>query len=169
MNLEFSFEYDLWNKSEVESITKQCIESVFNELKLKSDNIEICLLFTSDEEVRILNKTFRGIDKPTNVLSFPAESIEKDDDNFATPCILGSVAIAYETLKRESEEQNKKFEHHLSHLIIHSVLHLLGYDHIDKDKVIEMEQLEVKILSSIGIPDPYQFNSEEQENVYKVS
>ncbi len=163
MNIEISIENDAWDDLDVDSIADECVEATFSELKLNGKCVEICMLFTDDNEVRTLNKTFRGIDSATNVLSFPATPIDDcccDDECdcgcHEHDCILGSVAIAYETMKRESEEQGKTLEEHLRHLIVHSTLHLLGYDHIEAAEAKEMENLEVKILKRLGVEDPYQ-------------
>jgi probable rRNA maturation factor len=101
--------------------------------------------FTDDAEIQQLNKDFRGKDKPTNVLSFP-----NDSDDY-----LGDIAISVDTIKREAEEQDKPYEHHMLHMIIHGFLHLLGYDHIEDDEAEEMESFEIAVLQEIGIKNPY--------------
>jgi probable rRNA maturation factor len=124
---------------------------------------EINVLLTDDATIRDLNKTHRGYDKPTNVLSFPSlepEAISayhhKQNDQAV---ILGDVVLAFETIQKESLAEHKPFEHHLVHLTVHGILHLLGFDHQqDKDAVV-MESLEIKILSSLMIPNPYQERS----------
>ncbi|MBR1733926.1 MAG: rRNA maturation RNase YbeY [Alphaproteobacteria bacterium] len=166
MNLEISIEHKPWNRSNIRSIVNTCVNAVFSELNLNHYNVEICFLFTNDEEVQVLNRTYRGIDKPTNVLSFPADNIDDIEsdcgdvcccDNFGCNiCILGSVALAYETVEREVEDTDISFDDHLKHLIIHSVLHLLGYDHIGEAEAEQMESLEIKILKSLNVADPYQ-------------
>ena len=116
---------------------------------------ELAVMLTDDSGIRTLNNNWRGIDKPTNVLSFPAlqpEGARKPGD---APPMLGDIAIAYETTKREADEEGKPFEHHLSHLAIHGFLHLIGYDHENDADAEEMESLETEILEQLGIPDPY--------------
>ncbi|MBQ7673989.1 MAG: rRNA maturation RNase YbeY [Alphaproteobacteria bacterium] len=166
MNLEISIEYEPWNKSNIRSIVNNCVNAVFSELNINHYNVEICFLFTNDEEVRVLNRTYRGIDKPTNVLSFPADNIDDIEsdcgdvcgcDTFGcNTCVLGSVALAYETLEREIVDTSVSFDDHLRHLVVHSVLHLLGYDHIGETEAEQMESLEIKILKSLNVADPYQ-------------
>ena len=163
MNVEISVEHPSWNSiNDLEKITEECIESVFEMLNKDSLFQEVCVLFTNDDEIKCLNKTFRGIDKPTNVLSFPATKEEEwDYDAFENneterTNILGSIAIAYETLEREANEQQKIFTDHLKHLIVHSMLHLFGYDHIDDDKANEMESMEIKILEKLNVKNPYE-------------
>jgi probable rRNA maturation factor len=107
----------------------------------------VSLLLTGDGEVRDLNRRFRGQDKPTNVLSFPAP---QNPERF-----LGDVALAYGVCAREAAEQGKPLAHHLQHLVAHGVLHLLGYDHETDAQADEMEGLERTVLAGLGIPDPY--------------
>jgi probable rRNA maturation factor len=151
MNLEISVAYNSWNEEEVRSIATECAGAVFSEVGLSKNNMEICLLFSNDEEIRVLNKTYRGVNKPTNVLSFPMESPPDNDDYY----ILGSIAFAFETIKRESLEQKKIFQDHLKHLIVHSLLHLLRYDHVNGNEAKQMEMLEVAILRKMNVRNPY--------------
>jgi probable rRNA maturation factor len=110
---------------------------------------EISILLGDDTSVRALNSQFRHIDKPTNVLSFPApEGPGKGN-------ALGDIILGYETVEREAAEQNKVFLHHVQHLTIHGVLHLLGFDHERDGEAAEMEALETKLCLSLGIADPY--------------
>ena len=160
MNLAISCEDESWHEDNVSKIVKECVNAVFDKFEYDTKaNIEICFLFTNDGEIQALNKTFRGVDKPTNVLSFPSfqdDPLEGDEtDQDEEPCVLGSVAVAYQTTAREAEEQGKLFEDHLKHLIVHSLLHLLGYDHINDNEAEEMESLEVEILQKINVGDPY--------------
>nr|WP_246505137.1 rRNA maturation RNase YbeY [Microvirga antarctica] len=115
------------------------------------DALEVSVLLTDDKAVRVLNKTFRGMDKPTNVLSFPAPA----PPGVTGPRHLGDIALAYDTLVREAEEESKPLADHFAHLIVHGVLHLLGYDHEVEAEAERMEGLEVKALSTLGIADPY--------------
>jgi probable rRNA maturation factor len=102
--------------------------------------------------VRTLNRRWRGKDRPTNVLSFPA----LDSASRGKPRHLGDIVIAYETTKREAIGESKPFAHHLAHLTVHGFLHLLGYDHDKNNDAEKMERLERTILKRIGIPDPYE-------------
>jgi probable rRNA maturation factor len=151
MNLEISVEHDAWDKVLADlSLVQNCVAVVFDETLSINRDKEVCFLFTSDDEIRILNRTYRAVDKPTNVLSFPVSSEEIEDG------ILGSVALAFETIQKEALEQKKSLEDHLQHLIVHGVLHLLGHDHVDDSEADQMEALEVKILQKLGIKDPYE-------------
>ncbi|MDR2724336.1 MAG: rRNA maturation RNase YbeY [Holosporaceae bacterium] len=160
MNLKISVEYGSWNEKEVRFIVAECTEAVFSAIELRRNNLEICFLFTNDEEVRILNKTYRKINEPTNVLSFPAEILPKNDSY----CILGSIALAFETIERESLQQKKSIQNHLKHLIIHGLLHLLRYDHIEESEAEQMEALEIAILKKLNIKNPYEENYYDNEN-----
>ena len=118
-----------------------------------ADAVEISILLTTDAAVQALNKTWRGKDKPTNVLSFPAPP-QPPHVGMARP--LGDVVLAYDTMLRESAEQSKPLSHHLAHLLVHGTLHLLGQDHETGDADAEaMEALEIAALGTLGVPDPY--------------
>ncbi|MDR0556217.1 MAG: rRNA maturation RNase YbeY [Holosporaceae bacterium] len=148
-------ECNSWNEREVKTLMADCARAVFDELVLKTDNVEICFLFSDDKEIRTLNKTYLGVDKSTNVLSFPADDLTTAPSNDGRPCILGSIALAFETVEKEAQRQNKSFYDHLKHLIVHSLLHLLRYDHSSEQQAEQMESLEVKILQKLGIGNPY--------------
>lgn len=109
---------------------------------------EVAILLTDDKAIRLLNRQWRGIDKPTNVLSFPAacQGVVR---------FFGDIVIAYETLKRECDEENRDFLHHLAHLTVHGFLHLAGYDHQAEADAAKMEGLESKIMARLNMPDPY--------------
>ncbi|NKC01454.1 MAG: rRNA maturation RNase YbeY [Pseudomonadales bacterium] len=115
-------------------------------------NRSVCIRVCSAEESRSLNATYRGIDKPTNVLSFP---VEINDEIAVDAPILGDIAICWPVVEREAREQNKPLEQHATHLVLHGVLHLMGYDHVEEGQAEEMEAVEVAVLASLGVPDPY--------------
>jgi probable rRNA maturation factor len=115
---------------------------------------EVAVALLDDRAMRKLNKTYRGKDKPTNVLSFPAGAPPVGKRR-----LLGDVAMALGTVKREAKAQGKALEDHVTHLMVHAVLHLLGYDHEADPDAAEMEALERKILAALGIADPYRADS----------
>jgi len=125
----------------------------------ENSEVEVSFLFTGDAEVQVLNREYRGKDKPTNVLSFPDTELTQENLaealTYNEPLVLGDIAFAEETIKTEATEQNKSFLDHATHLTIHGVLHLLGYDHIEEADAEEMEQLEVQILTKLNIDNPY--------------
>lgn len=114
--------------------------------------VEVSLLFTGDEDIQEINAEWRGQDKPTNVLSFPAYPIAPGDQPGP---MLGDIAIARETVEREAVALEKSFDEHLTHLLVHGFLHLFGYDHMTAEEAEEMEGLETRILASLGLSDPY--------------
>lgn len=111
---------------------------------------ELSIVLLDDAEQRELNRQWRQIDKPTNVLSFP--QIEPFSPVVG---ILGDITLARETLEREALELGKSFTDHYTHLVVHGFLHILGYDHIEDDEALVMEGLETQILATLGIEDPY--------------
>jgi probable rRNA maturation factor len=113
----------------------------------------LAVLLTDDAAIRRLNAQWRGIDEPTNVLSFPPAPNTGAPMAAVTP--LGDIAIAYETTAREAAAEEKPFDDHLAHLAVHGFLHLLGYDHDSDADAATMEQLERAILARLGVPDPY--------------
>jgi probable rRNA maturation factor len=116
---------------------------------------ELAVMLTDDAGIRTLNLNWRGIDKPTNVLSFPALPPTGAGGPDDAPRMLGDIAIAYETTRKEADDEQKPFDHHLSHLAVHGFLHLIGYDHEKDGDAEAMEGLETEILAQLGIPDPY--------------
>ncbi len=113
---------------------------------------EASLVLADDALLRELNRTYRGQDRPTNVLAF---ATEEEPSAPGSPRLLGDVILARETLLREAEAQGKRPGDHLCHLVVHGLLHLLGYDHQAPQETAEMEALEVSILAGLGIADPY--------------
>lgn len=117
---------------------------------------EISVVLTDDAAMQTINQEHRGQNKPTNVLSFPAlepDMLAKLDGKY--PFLLGDLVFALQTVKREAEAGQISFHHHMSHLIVHGFLHLLGYDHEQDRQANAMETLETRILASLGIADPY--------------
>jgi len=136
---------DVWD--EVPLLCKPVIELTFAQAAIDGKNKAIAVVFSDDEQVRELNREFRDKDAPTNVLSFEQEPNDEE---------WGDIIFAYETILREAQEQGKDFSHHLTHLLVHGTLHLLGYDHTEDEEAEAMEALEIHILSKLGIDNPYQ-------------
>ena len=122
----------------------------------KEFRVNLCL--SDDDTVHKLNLEFRGMDKPTNVLSFANIDGADFDDMLANDDIIemGDIIIAYDTMQEQSKEQEISLEQHFCHLWAHGLLHILGYDHIEEDDRLEMEQIEIAVLGKLGIDNPYQ-------------
>jgi probable rRNA maturation factor len=147
---------DCWlAEPDAEAVIMRAIETAASMVEADTGEAELAVMLTDDLGIRTLNSNWRGIDTPTNVLSFPALQPRGERQADDAPRMLGDIAIAYETTRREADEEQKPFDHHLSHLAVHGFLHLIGHDH-EKDQEAEaMETLEREILSQLGIPDPY--------------
>jgi probable rRNA maturation factor len=144
---------DCWRaEPSAEDIVQRAIVAAAGATPGQADRAELAVMLTDDAGIRALNHDWRGIDKPTNVLSFPAVALPNVGSQ---PRALGDIAIAYETTLREATTENKPFGHHLSHLTVHGFLHLIGYDHDTDVDAETMETLERQILARLGIPDPY--------------
>lgn len=148
---------DAWNSDpDADAVIQRAVAVAAEMADADTADAELAVMLTDDAGIRTLNSNWRGIDKPTNVLSFPAlrppTGVSGADD---IPPMLGDIAIAYETARREADDEQKPFDHHLSHLAVHGFLHLVGYDHETDDEAEAMEALEIEILAQLGIPDPY--------------
>ena len=154
-----------WESFGLEALGERAGRAVLAGLDLPVEGFAISLMGCDDARIAVLNADFRGKPVPTNVLSWPSEERgaefvgdvpklpepgETDD-----PEPLGDIAIAWETCAREAEEQGKPMADHVTHLLVHGVLHLLGYDHVEDEDAPLMEGLEVRILASLGVSDPY--------------
>ena len=137
------------------TIVYRAIETAAVMVDADTAGAELAVMLTDDAGIRTLNRNWRGIDKPTNVLSFPALQPTGAPAADDAPRMLGDIAIAWETTRREADDEQTPFDHHLSHLAIHGFLHLVGYDHENDVDAEAMEYLEREILATLGIPDPY--------------
>ena len=147
---------DCWqSEPDAEAVIQRAVAAAAESVDEDVAEAEVAVMLTDDAGIRTLNSNWRGMDKPTNVLSFPALQPEGAWKPGDAPRMLGDIAIAYETMRREADEEHKPFDHHLSHLAVHGFLHLIGYDHENDDDAEEMEALETEILAHLGIPDPY--------------
>lgn len=143
--IEIEVEDPAWNAvTEVEAVVMRAALAAFG---MFEDVGGVVVLLTDDDSVAELNQQFRHKAGPTNVLSFPAP---ENPEN-----LLGDIALAYGVCAREAGEQGKSLADHLSHLTVHGVLHLAGYDHQTDDEAEAMEELERRVLASLGVSDPY--------------
>lgn len=137
----------------LEKLVVLALNAAASELGLTVDHpSEVSFLFTDDATIQAINNEWRGKDKPTNVLSFPAFPLRP---GMAPKPLLGDIVLAFETVQREAKDEHKSFDNHIAHLMIHGLLHLFGYDHETDSEAEAMEDLERKILSALAIPDPY--------------
>lgn len=161
-------EDDRWQQAGLAALAESAARATLQHLAFDPDGYEIAILACADARIAVLNADFRDKPTPTNVLSWPAEDLAPDaagalpeppspplQDPDDDPHHLGDIAIAYETCAGEALAQGKPFSAHVSHLIVHGVLHLLGYDHIRDADATLMERAEVEILGKLGLPDPY--------------
>jgi len=158
--MELDTDIEDWPEGEWEALAVRAAQAAGEgEPLLAHPRLAVSLLFTSDAEVHVLNREWRGRDKPTNVLSFPMlerEELEALGPGEGPPVMLGDIALAYATCAREAAEKGVSLEAHASHLIVHGLLHLAGHDHVESDEQAEaMERLETRILAKLGIADPY--------------
>ena len=164
MTVDLIVEEPRWEALGLAALAERAVDATLAHLNLAPDTHEIALLACDDARIATLNTEFRGKPTPTNVLSWPEEDLaaKAEGDTPKLPAttgpsegFLGDIAIAYDTCAREAAEQGKKPEAHVTHLVVHATLHLLGYDHIRDQDATLMEAIEVSILGKLGIADPY--------------
>lgn len=154
VDIDIAVEAGAWpTEAELETLVHRAVAAAFAELAPpRTGRSELSVVFSDDRSIQALNADWRGKDKPTNVLSFPAFP---PSDDTALPPMLGDVVLAAETVAREAELENKPLENHISHLVIHGLLHLLGLDHETDQEADAMEAVERAALGRLAIPDPY--------------
>ena len=159
LDIQLGVEAGKWpDEAELQSFCARVLEQAAGFLAMKAgqplpgEPVEISLVFTDDEDIRGINAEWRGQDKPTNVLSFPAFPLKPGG---RPGPMLGDIILAEETLRREALDQGIAFDDHLTHLLVHGFLHLFGYDHITDEEATVMEGLEIRILAELGLENPY--------------
>lgn len=157
-NLDIAIQDPIWEdmkglKSLSEKAVENTIEIANMAFKTIEKPVEISLVFMNDDAIRVLNREYRGKDKPTNVLSFAM--LGADDGPDVDIVTLGDIILSYETIAREAEIYDCSIEDHTVHMIVHGCLHLMGYDHIEEDDANIMETLEIRILELMNIRNPY--------------
>ena len=164
MSVDLVMEDARWKKLNLLQIANAAFKETLSQLNLRSENFICCILACNSKKIKGLNAQFRGKNNSTNVLSFPStheiyevRNISKFESKIDT-FELGDIAIAYEICKKEADISKIDFEDHVYHLIIHSVLHLLGFDHEEEKNAAEMEKIEVQVLAKLGITSPYLYN-----------
>jgi probable rRNA maturation factor len=152
--IDITVEAGDWPRKRVlRSLVEKAVDAALGEAGADAQaGSELSIVFSDDAHIRTLNAGWRGRDKPTNVLSFPAFPAKAGEK---LPPMLGDVVLAAETVAREAELEGKPLDHHIMHLVVHGVLHLIGYDHEDETEAETMEALERAALARLAIPDPY--------------
>ena len=154
-----------WEALGLPALAERAARAALEGMGLTPEGFEIALLGCGDDRIAVLNAEFRGKPQPTNVLSWPAWDLSPEVPGEAPkppeagaedhPESLGDIAIAWDTCAHEAEAQGKPLLDHVTHLLVHGVLHLLGHDHVDEADAAVMEAAEVRILAALGISDPY--------------
>lgn len=180
--INYIFNYKLWRSItfDIKPFTKKLVILTLQEAYKLHRKLELSINLSDDAELRVLNKQFLGKDRATNVLSFPSEDLVFYNDSIllnesfnlsdaqvsmdmssalenkhSNRIYLGDVAISFDRIKDEAIEQNKSFKNHYAHMIVHAILHLMNFDHDNVANRKVMEMLEIKILNSINITNPY--------------
>ena len=155
-SIEVTVQAPGWNATvtDIEPLCHKVVAAALRDIEPRTrERLEVSLLLTDDATIRDLNARWRGKDRPTNVLSFPAMGEEETGGD--GPVLLGDVVIALETTCAEASDEGLAVETHLSHLLVHGVLHLRGHDHEDDHEAAIMEARESQIMRELGFPDPY--------------
>ncbi|WP_421854788.1 rRNA maturation RNase YbeY [Oricola sp.] len=153
IEIDLSVEAGGWGDAEaVSALIRQSVDAAVGRLGAAAADSELSVLLTDDAAMQRLNAQWRDKDRPTNVLSFPAAALSPGD---APGPVLGDIVVAFQTVVAEAALEDKSFEDHLRHMIVHGLLHLFGYDHLTDEDADEMETLETAILADIGVSDPY--------------
>ncbi|TIN23842.1 MAG: rRNA maturation RNase YbeY [Mesorhizobium sp.] len=152
VDIDISVEAGEWpDEASLTRLVDRAVAASFAETGMAGHS-ELSLVFSDDAHIRTLNAGWRGKDKPTNVLSFPAFPLVQGGP---LPPMLGDIVLAAETVAREAALEDKPVENHITHLVIHGLLHLLGYDHETETEAEVMEAIERAALARLAIPDPY--------------
>ncbi|KXF79059.1 rRNA maturation RNase YbeY [Paramesorhizobium deserti] len=161
IDIDILIETEGWpDEAALRQLAERAVAAAWQALGHGEAETELSIVFTDDASIRELNAGWRGKDKPTNVLSFPAFPVKAGQ---RPGPMLGDIVIARETVEREAALEMKPFDHHLTHLVVHGFLHLLGYDHEDDEEAEEMEGWERRILQALAIPDPYAVSQKDDE------
>ena len=157
LNIDIDIRNEDWHKelADPEGLTRLALEAAWSYLDYDARDYEVSVLLGNDAIQQDLNKRYLGKDASTNVLSFPSGEEDQASYPHDASCPLGDIIVAFETVKRESDDEGILFADHFRHLLVHGMLHLAGYDHDAPDEAELMETLEVEILAGLGIKSPY--------------
>lgn len=153
LNIDILVEDKDWDEQleDAESLAERALTAAWDVVG-SAGAAEVSVVLIDDARQQLLNRDYRGFDKPTNVLAF---STDMDTPPKGAPRLLGDITIAYETTAREAEAQDKSLANHFSHLLVHGMLHLVGFDHESKADAEKMERMEIAVLDGLSISDPY--------------
>ena len=172
MIINIKFKDKRWVKIPLEEIAKGALKLIIDKFLGHDNNFEVSILASNDVEIRELNKNFRGIEGSTNIISWPEyetqsnqpghipDLVDKLRSGFEGLTFLGNLAISFDRCSIEAEENNIHFEDHVLHLLLHGCLHLIGFDHQNELDAFLMEDIEIKLLSRLGIKNPYELNDQ---------
>ncbi|WP_428926395.1 rRNA maturation RNase YbeY [Marinibacterium sp. SX1] len=164
MAVDTIIEDDRWQALALEALADRVAGAALSHLGLDAGAADVSLLACDDARIAVLNAEFRGKPSPTNVLSWPAEDLSPDtpggmplapEPDPTGELVLGDIAISWDTCAREAEAADKPMQDHVTHLVVHGLLHLLGYDHVEDADATVMEGLEAEILAGLGLENPY--------------
>jgi probable rRNA maturation factor len=170
MIINITFKDKRWVKIPLEEIGKGALKLIIDKFLGQDNNFEVSILASDDVEIRELNKNFRRIDSSTNIISWPEHEtqlnqpghipdlVDKLKSGFEGLNFLGNLAISFDRCSIEAEEKNIHFEDHVLHLLLHGCLHLIGFDHQNELDANLMEDIEIRLLSGVGIKNPYELN-----------
>ena len=162
--LDILIETAVWDEAVLTPLATRAVTAALRHMALDPDTCEVAILACDDARIATLNAEFRGKAQPTNVLSWPAQPLAPPAEGLFPPqpergfdgmVELGDIALSHDTCTREATESGKPVADHLTHLIVHGLLHLLGYDHVTDGDAALMEGLEIEILGNLGLDDPY--------------
>lgn len=159
MEIDILIEAPEWNAVDLATLAHAACDAVQSDLSLGQVVFSLSILACDDTRIAALNADFRGKPMPTNVLSWPTEDLIPDTPGALPPPPkdpeLGDIALAFQTCAREAENAGKPMDHHITHLLVHGLLHCLGYDHENDPDAALMEATETRVLARLGVPDPY--------------
>jgi len=154
-SIEVTVETAAWHSAvtDPDQLCRRAVAAVLQQEPAVADGVEVSVMLADDDRVQVLNREFRGQDRPTNVLSFPTGELACTVPG--RPVLLGDIVLALETARREADRDGKPLGAHVMHLVVHGTLHLLGYDHEEDVEADLMEAREIAVLAGLGVADPY--------------
>ncbi len=158
--LDIEIQCESWRQSVValDGVCARAADAVIAATGGVAPGTEVSLMLCDDDFIQDLNHRYRDKDAATNVLAFPLDEVSTPVARDGPPVLLGDIIIAHGTVVREASAAGRAIDHHLCHMVVHGMLHLLGFDHDADTAAVEMETMETRILATLGVPDPYARN-----------